>query len=114
MRTAHHPPALCRDGFTIVELLVALGVIGLLIAITLPAVQTARESARRAECLNNLRQFGIALHNVHEKQGHFPMTSGPFLRVGPGRTRAAAFSVHAQLLAEFDQGASPVSLTLAR
>jgi prepilin-type N-terminal cleavage/methylation domain-containing protein/prepilin-type processing-associated H-X9-DG protein len=61
-----------RSGFTVVELLVSIGIVGLLLAIGLPALMAARESARRTQCRNNLRQLGVALQNHHEQFGHFP------------------------------------------
>lgn len=62
-----------RRGFTIIELLVSLGIIGLLLAIIVPAVQVIRESARAMQCKNNLHQIGLALHNYHDNAGCFPV-----------------------------------------
>ena len=79
-----------RQAFTLVELLVVIAIIGVLVAMLLPAIQAARESARRGSCANNLRQIGIALQNHHGSQNTFPK--------GRGTPFPLVFSVHAYIL----------------
>src|SRR5882724_3782063 len=84
-----------RRGFTLIELLVVIAIIAVLVALLLPAVQQAREAARRSQCKNNLKQYGLAMHNYHEAHGMFAI--GGTNWGGPG------LSFHARLLPYMDQ-----------
>ena len=97
---------LIRRGFTLIELLVVIAIIAVLIALLLPAVQQAREAARRSQCKNNLKQMGLAMHNYHDVYNMFPMgacarpngTGGP-----PGFGIDISIGAFASILPYLDQ-----------
>jgi prepilin-type N-terminal cleavage/methylation domain-containing protein/prepilin-type processing-associated H-X9-DG protein len=91
-----------RAGFTLIELLVVIAIIGVLIALLLPAVQSAREAARRAQCVNNLKQMGLALHSYHDVHQRFPMSRAITI-VGGAVNIGQAFSAHSQVLPYLEQ-----------
>jgi prepilin-type N-terminal cleavage/methylation domain-containing protein len=87
-------------GFTLVELLVVIAIIGILIALLLPAVQAAREAARRSQCTNNLKQMGLALHNYHDVFLTFPQA---VLKSGSNTNPWHSYSVHTAILPFMEQ-----------
>ena len=93
-------------GFTLIELLVVIAIIAILIALLLPAVQQAREAARRTQCKNNLKQLGLALHNYHDTFNTFPpahIRTQSAVPANGALTGWRGFSLHAMLLPYIEQ-----------
>ncbi len=94
-----------RKGFTLVELLVVIAIIGILIALLLPAVQAAREAARRSQCTNNMKQLALATHNFHDIHKEFPSASFQNLYKDTGKSGWERYSYATTLLPFIEQDA---------
>ncbi len=94
-----------RRGVALVEVLVVIGIVGVLAALMLPAVQSAREASRRASCMGNLRSLALALHAYEESWGSFPSMPTTYLLPIRGRAAGPYFSAHAELLPQLEQSA---------
>ena len=86
-------PRQSRRGFTLIELLVVIAIIAILVALLLPAVQQAREAARRSSCKNQLKQLGLALQNYHDTHTVFPIGAGLAGTSATGSARRAPWTV---------------------
>jgi prepilin-type N-terminal cleavage/methylation domain-containing protein len=93
-----------RRGFTLIELLVVIAIIGVLVSLLLPAVQAAREAARRTQSMNNLKQLGLALHNYESSHNVFP---------GSGSQASSGFSVFSRILPHLEQSSSYASINFS-
>ena len=103
-RTGHWPVPGNRNAFTLVEVLVVIAIIGTLVGLLLPAVQSAREAARRTSCTNNLRQFGLALFNFESARGCFPKTDARPNATAGNWSAGEGWSLPARVLPYFEEG----------
>ena len=98
-----HGRPLSKPGFTLLECLTVVFVIGLLLALLLPAVQQSREAARHMECVNHLKQIGLALQNYAGTHGYFPAIASVTFRIGSHNASGQVYSPVVRMLAELDQ-----------
>ena len=111
MKVLMTAPRRCFRGFTLVELLVVIGLISLLVALLLPAVLASRNTARRSACSNHLKQIGLAVHNFQTAVGIFP----PSFVIEPGNalnTNNGSWSIHGRILPYIEQGNAYIQVRL--
>ncbi len=101
-----------RRGFTLIELLVVIAIIAVLIALLLPAVQSAREAARRSQCVNNLKQLGLAALNFESVNGGYPSGYGPY-PTAPGTTDFTRMNTLTVVLPYLEQNATFTTFNFA-